>query len=110
MLTSVRRRRRELALLKTLGMTRRQVRGIVAWQTTLTLVIALAAGVPIGIAAGRWAWLAFTGAIGAVPVAVVPGPLLAVGGLAGIAAANLLASVPATVAARTKPAAVLRTE
>src|SRR5690348_12901384 len=40
-LASVRRRRRELALLKTLGMTRRQVRAIVAWQTTVTLVIAL---------------------------------------------------------------------
>jgi len=32
----VRRRRRELALLKTLGMTRHQLRAIVAWQTTLT--------------------------------------------------------------------------
>jgi predicted lysophospholipase L1 biosynthesis ABC-type transport system permease subunit len=50
-LTSVRRRRRELALLKTLGMTRRQLRAIVAWQTTLTLLIALVVGVPLGVAA-----------------------------------------------------------
>ena len=42
-LASVRRRCRELALLKTLGMTRRQVRAIVAWQTTVTLAL-LAAG------------------------------------------------------------------
>ena len=36
-LSLVRRRRRELALLKALGMTRGQVRAVIAWQTTLTL-------------------------------------------------------------------------
>jgi hypothetical protein len=40
----VRRRRRELALLKVLGMTRQQVRAIITWQTTLTLGIAIGAG------------------------------------------------------------------
>ena len=71
-LTSVRRRRRELALLKTLGMTRRQLRAIVAWQTTLTLLIALVVGVPLGVAAGRWAWRGFAGSLGVAPVTVVP--------------------------------------
>ena len=84
-LTSVRRRRRELALLKTLGMTRRQVRAIVAWQTTLTLGIAIAVGVPLGIAAGRWAWRSFAGSLGVAPVTVVPLLLLAAGGAALIA-------------------------
>jgi len=32
---SVRRRRRELALLKTLGLTRRQVMAAVAWQASV---------------------------------------------------------------------------
>ncbi len=36
-LSSVRRRRHEIALLKALGMTRVQLRAVVAWQTTLTL-------------------------------------------------------------------------
>jgi predicted lysophospholipase L1 biosynthesis ABC-type transport system permease subunit len=69
---AVRRRRRELALLKTLGMTRRQVRAIVAWQTTVTLVIAAGAGLPLGLALGRWAWQAFAGSLGVAPVTAVP--------------------------------------
>jgi hypothetical protein len=60
-----------LALLKVLGMTRRQVRAI-TWQTTLTLEIAIGAGVPLGIAAGRWAWGTFAGSLGVNPVTVVP--------------------------------------
>ena len=52
-LSSVRRRRHELALLKALGMTRRQVRAVIAWQTTLTLLIAVAIGGPVGIAVGQ---------------------------------------------------------
>ena len=109
-LTSVRRRRRELALLKTLGMTRRQLRAIVAWQTTLTLLIALVVGVPLGVAAGRWAWHGFAGSLGVAPVTVVPVLLLAAGCAAVLVAGNLLTSFPAAVAARTPAAGTLRTE
>ena len=109
-LTSVRRRRRELALLKTLGMTRRQLRAIVAWQTTLTLIIALVVGVPLGVAAGRWAWHGFAGSLGVNPVTVVPVLLLAAGCAAVLLAGNLLTSFPAAVAARTPAAGTLRTE
>jgi predicted lysophospholipase L1 biosynthesis ABC-type transport system permease subunit len=109
-LTAVRRRRQELALLKALGMTRRQVRAIISWQTTLTLGIAMVAGVPLGIAAGRWAWGTFAGSLGVSPVTVVPVALLAVGGVLLVLAGNLLAAVPAVVATRTEPAAALRAE
>jgi hypothetical protein len=109
-LSSVRRRRRELALLKTLGMTRRQVRTIVAWQTTLTLVVAVVAGVPLGITAGRWAWHAFAGSLGVVPVTVVPLGILAAGAAVLLVAGNLLTFGPAAMAARTVPAAALRAE
>ena len=109
-LTAVRRRRRELALLKALGMTRRQIGAIITWQTTLTLAIAIGAGAPLGIAAGRWAWGTFAGSLGVNPVTVVPVLLLAAGGAALILAGNLLAAVPAVVALRTDPAAALRAE
>jgi len=109
-LASVRRRRHELALLKALGMTRGEVRAIITWQTTLTLLIALAVGVPLGIATGRWAWRGFAASLGVVPVAVIPALLLAAGGAALIAAGNLLALRPATIAASTPPAMMLRTE
>ncbi len=113
-LASVRRRRRELALLKTLGMTRGQVRSVVAWQTSIVLIVAALIGVPLGVAlgvaAGRWAWTTFASSIGVVPATVVPVPglVFSVAGL--LAAGNLLAAGPAAVAARTPPAAGLRAE
>jgi predicted lysophospholipase L1 biosynthesis ABC-type transport system permease subunit len=109
-LVSVRRRRRELALLKTLGMTRSQLRSVVAWQTTLMLLIALALGLPLGIAAGQLAWRAFAGSLGVVPGTVVPGLVLAAGAAVLVVAGNVLAAAPAAVAARTDPAAALRAE
>jgi FtsX-like permease family len=109
-LVSVRRRRRELALLKTLGMTRQQLRSVVAWQTTLMLLIAVALGLPLGIAGGQLAWRAFAGSLGVVPVTVVPVLVLAAGAVLLVVLGNVLAAGPAAVAARTDPAAALRAE
>jgi hypothetical protein len=110
LLASVRQRRRQLAVLKTLGLRRRQLRAIVAWQASTILVIAALAGIPLGVAAGRWAWTSFASTVGFVPVTVVPVAALALGLLTLLAAGNLLATVPAAVAARTPPAATLRNE
>jgi ABC-type lipoprotein release transport system permease subunit len=109
-LSLVRRRRRELALLKAMGMTRGQVRAVIAWQTTLTLLIAVAVGGALGIAGGRLAWHAFAGSLGVVPVVQVPALVLVLGLAALVLAGNLLASLPAAVAARTRPGVSLRTE
>jgi hypothetical protein len=109
-LGSVRRRRTELALLKALGMTRSQIRSVIAWQTTFTLAVAVAVGVPLGLLAGRWAWRGFAGSLGVVPVTVAPALLLVLGCAVLLVAGNLLTSVPATVAARTRPAAWLRAQ
>jgi hypothetical protein len=106
----VRRRRRELALLKALGMTRGQVRAVIAWQTTLMLLIAVAVGGALGIAGGRLAWRAFAGSLGIVPIVEVPVAALVGGLVALVLAGNLLASLPAAVAARTRPGVSLRTE
>ncbi len=109
-LASVRRRRRELALLKTLGMTRGQLRSIVAWQTSVILITAVVVSVPLGIAGGRWAWSAFANSLGVLPAPVIPGPALLIGLLGLLAAGNLLAAAPASLAARTPTAAILRAE
>ena len=52
LIASVRRRRRDFALLKTLGFIRRQLAGAVAWQASVIAAIGLVIGVPLGIAAG----------------------------------------------------------
>ena len=109
-LASVRQRRRQLAVLKTLGLRRHQLRAIVAWQASTILVLAGLAGVPLGVAAGHWAWASFATTVGFVPVTVVPVTALLLGLLALLTAGNLLAAVPAAVAARTPPAAALRAE
>ena len=82
----------------------------VAWQATVILVIAGLVGVPLGVAAGHWAWAAFATSLGVVPVTVVPVPALLAGIVVLLLAGNLLAAGPGTVAARTPPAAVLRAE
>jgi predicted lysophospholipase L1 biosynthesis ABC-type transport system permease subunit len=90
-LASVRERRRDLALLKALGLRSRQLRAVVGWQTTTILVIAAAVGVPLGIAVGNWTWTTFADSIGVVPFPVVPMTAL-LAGIAGLlVAGNLLA-------------------
>ena len=107
---SVRQRRRELALLKSLGMRRSQLRAVVLSQASAILVVAIVIGIPPGIAAGRWAWTAFANAIGVVPAPVIPTTALALGVLALLAAGNILATWPAAIAARTPVARTLRSQ
>jgi hypothetical protein len=109
-LFDVRRRRREFAVLKALGMTRGQVWAAVAWQTTLTLLIAVLVGAPLGVAAGRAAWHGFAGSLGVVPFTEIPLLTLIAGLVALVVAGNLLASVPGAIAARTRAARFLRAE
>ncbi len=109
-LASVRRQRQELALLKPLGMTRRQLRSIVGWQTSVILIIASFISVPLGIADGRWAWAAFAGSLGVVPTTVIPAPALVIGLCCLLAAGNLLSAAPASVAARIPAAATPRAD
>jgi putative ABC transport system permease protein len=109
-LSMVRRRRHEFALLKTLGMTRQQIRAVIAWQTSVTLLIAVAVGLTLGIVLGRLAWREFAGSIGVVPVSAVPVLLLAAGLTALVLTGNLLASLPAMIAARTRAALILKAE
>ena len=109
-LTSVRQRRRQLAVLKTLGLQRHQLRAIVAWQASIIMAIAALIGIPLGVAVGRWAWANFAYSVGFDPVSVVPVLALFLGFLGLLAAGSLLAAAPAMVAARTPPAAALRAE
>ena len=68
---AVRRRRRDLAVLKTLGFTRRQLSATVAWQASIDALVGIVIGVPFGVFAGRALWLRFARNLNAVPVATV---------------------------------------
>lgn len=110
LVTGVRRRRRDLAILKTLGFMRRQVWATVGWQSTTVVGVALVCGVPLGVAGGRWLWRYFADELGTVPQPVTPALALLLLVAATLVAANLLAALPGRSAARTQPALALRSE
>jgi ABC-type lipoprotein release transport system permease subunit len=110
LLVSVSRRRTEAGLLKVFGFVRRQVAAVVTWQATAVILVGMVAGVPLGIAAGKVAWRLFATNFGVVPVEVVRAVPLVLLAAAALAAANLLAVLPALHAARSRPADLLRAE
>jgi hypothetical protein len=110
LVTSLRRRRRDLAILKTLGFVRRQVSAAVAWQSTVLVAIAVVVGVPVGVAAGGWVWTTFADQLGVATAARTPVAAVVAAVPAALVAANLIAAMPARFAARTRPAVVLRSE
>ena len=108
--TVLRRRRRDLAVLRALGFTRRQSRACLGWQATTLAAIGLLVGVPLGVILGRMVWRAVadqTPMIYVPPTAVLA---LVVAVPAALVVANLLAALPGHRAAHLRPAEVLRTE
>ena len=110
LVASVRRRRRDLAVLKTLGFTRRQLAATVAWQSSVSVVIGMVVGVPLGIIAGRLLWNIFATEINAVPAPTVPLWSIVSISVGALVLANLVAAVPGRIAARTPTALVLRAD
>jgi ABC-type antimicrobial peptide transport system permease subunit len=110
LLTGVRRRRRDLAVLKTLGFTRWEVLRTVGWEASALAAAALLAGIPLGVIAGRVAWALFADAAGIASQATVNVPLVLLAIPATLLLANVIAAWPGWTAARLRPAQVLRTE
>jgi hypothetical protein len=110
LLASVRRRRRDLAMLKALGFTQRQLAAAVAWQSSVAVLVGVILGVPIGIVIGRFVWNLFAREINAVPAPSVPTLPILVIALGALVLANVVAAIPGRIAARTPTALVLRAE
>ena len=110
LLTSVRLRARDLAVLKTMGFVRRQIRSTVAWQTSVLAATSLIVGLPLGVIAGRSLWSLFANGLGVPTNAAVPIVVLVFLVPATLVLANIIGALPARTAARTEAAVVLRTE
>ncbi|MDQ1520772.1 MAG: putative transport system permease protein, partial [Actinomycetota bacterium] len=110
LVTGVRRRRRDLGLLKAIGCTVRQLLSIVLVQATTLVAITLLVAVPIGIIAGRGAWLLTAHWLGIPAVPVVPVGVVVAVVVVAIAAGNLVAFLPGLSAGRVRAAIALRTE
>jgi hypothetical protein len=108
--SSIRRRRRDLAILKTLGLLPRQLSATVAWQATTFATAAALTGIPLGVAAGRWTWQLVAVQLGVLYEPVLPLLQILVIAAGTFVAAILVAVGPAWVAGHIPPATVLRSE
>ncbi|MGC2169045.1 MAG: FtsX-like permease family protein [Acidimicrobiales bacterium] len=110
LLASVRRRRRDLALLKVFGFTGRQLASAVAWQASCAAAFGVIVGVPLGVLVGRVLWVLFARAIFAVPQVTVPVWTIVLIALGAVALANVVAVFPGRMASKTSAALLLRSD
>ena len=110
LLTNVRRRRKELALLKALGFRPRDVQVSVASTATTLAAVGLVVGAPVGALIGVLIWRRITNDLGVATTSVIP--LLALGGMlvAALVVVNAIAFIPGRRAARTPAAQTLQAE
>ncbi len=110
LMTSVRRRQRDFAILRALGFTSWQVRSTLCWQALTLAGIALLIGAPAGIACGRLCWQVFAYQLGITPVVAVPAAVLSIMAASWLAAAAVIAALPGETVTRNPPARLLHSE
>ncbi len=108
--TARRRRRHDLATLRSLGLRPRQTVSCVVWQAVTIGLVGLVVGIPIGLIAGRAAWWAVAEPIGVRADASRPVLGVVVVSVAALVTAALLAIPVGRQASRTAPAHGLRAE
>lgn len=108
--TAVRRRRRDIAVLRVLGMTRPQCRWMVVTQASVLALFGLLVGIPLGSAFGRALWSAVAASTPVAHVTPLTAWLLVLIGPIALLIANLLAAWPSQRAAAIRIGRILRTE
>jgi putative ABC transport system permease protein len=108
LVTSIRRRRREIAVLEAIGFVRYQVRTSIVMHAVALVGVALLIGIPAGVIAGRLIWKVFSTELGLVSSAVIPVGLVSVAVVTALVLAAVVAVAPAYWATRRRPAAPLR--
>jgi FtsX-like permease family len=110
LITTARRRRHELAVLKAIGFTRGQVRATLAWEASTLAIVGIVFGVPAGVVVGRLAWSLVTHNLGVATTAALPALALVLVVPATLLLVNAVAYFPARTAARTRTSATLAAE
>jgi len=110
LVASVRARRRDFAVLRAIGFSRRMSATVVATQGTSIGLVGLVVGLPVGFAIGRGAWLWVSSQVPLVYASPLWLTLIVVEIPVVVIAANLIAAWPARRAGRLQPAEILRTE
>jgi ABC-type lipoprotein release transport system permease subunit len=105
-----RARRREIAVLRTLGFTPRQVWASTAWQATTLAAVVSVGGVLAGTVVGRAIWNAYADRLGVVPEPTIAWAAYAVVAAVALALCWFVAGIVNWRALRSNPAAELRSE
>jgi len=108
--SSVRRRRRDIGIVRAFGFVARDVRRTITTQAVTLVAVGLLAGIPLGLVAGRVAWQLVAGSLGVASDPTLPGLALVALVPAAALAAVLLAGLPARAAARIGAGQALRAE
>jgi predicted lysophospholipase L1 biosynthesis ABC-type transport system permease subunit len=108
LVSSVRRRRQDLAVMKALGCSRAQLSATVAWQAAVMAAVAVLAGIPLGVGLGRWSWHGFADQLGAPLQTITPWAAIATVAGANLVMAVLTAIVPGRWAAHIPASRLLR--
>jgi ABC-type lipoprotein release transport system permease subunit len=106
----VRRRRRDLAVLRTLGFERSQVRTTVLCQASTHAVLGLLVGIPLGIVVGQRVWRAIADGLGVSAISSLSVLALLALAVATILVTTVIGGLVARAAIRTSPAMVFRSE
>jgi hypothetical protein len=110
LVVAVRRRRQDVAIMRTMGLRPNQVVRTSLWQATSIALVAGAIGVPFGIVVGRWTWTILARSLGVFEEPVVPMLVIVAAGVVVLTAANLVGLVPGWRLSRRAPAFALRAE
>lgn len=104
------RRRRDLAVLKAIGLDGHGCSAVLWWQAVTVAAVSLLIGLPTGVIAGRLSWRLLATDLGVADRPIVPAGWLTVAVAGTFAVAGLAAWWPARRAGRLHPAAALRDE
>jgi len=104
----VRRRRRDVAILRTLGLQSRQIRAAVLTASLFVVGPGTAIGMATGVVLGRAYWSSVAAGVPAVAQPVVPLALTAIVALGALAMGCLLVVGSARLATRIQPAGILQ--
>ena len=105
---ATRARRRELAILRALGCTARQLRSTVAWHSLTVVALGLPAGVLFGMSLGSITWRRFAEGLAVVPSVQLPVGWIVLVAAAAVTIALVAGVIPARTAARSASADELR--
>jgi hypothetical protein len=110
LVSTTRRRRHDLAVLRVLGFVCGQLHSTLRWQALTVAAVGLVVGVPAGLIAGRRIWSALAEAVGVVDDWSFPWLTVVLAVPVALGVAVLLAIPPGRAAARMSPGPVLRAE